>query len=315
MSPPFPRRALVLAAGLGTRLRPLSDVRAKPAVPLAGEPLVRRIIRWLVASGVTELVLNLHHRPETIAAVVGDGRDLGACVRYSWEQPAVLGSAGGPRLALSLLGTDTFWLVNGDTLTDVDLPALARVHAASGAMATLALAPTRDATRYGGVQLDGEGFVTGFVARGNTAQAHHFTGVQLVSSALFADLTPGQPRDSIGDVYNDWIARRPRVIAGFETLAPFSDIGTVEDYWRTSRAWITREDSPDAWRGSSVTIDRTARVAESILWDRITIGANSVLDRCIVLDDVSVPEGSIYTSAVLHRGEDGQIVTTPFHAT
>ena len=315
MSPPFPRSALVLTAGLGTRLRPLSNVRAKPAVPLAGEPLVRRIIRWLVASGVTELVLNLHHRPETIAAIVGDGRDLGACVRYSWEQPAVLGSAGGPRLALSLLGTDTFWIVNGDTLTNVDLPALARAHATSDAMATLALSPTRDATRYGGVQLDANGFVRGFVARGNAAPAHHFTGVQLVSSALFSNLTPGQPRDSIGDVYDDWIARQPRAFARFETVAPFSDIGTVEDYWQTSRAWIEQEDSPDAWHGSSVTIDRTARVTDSILWDRITIGANSVIDRCIVLDDVNVPAGSAYASQVLHRGEDGQIMTTPFHAT
>jgi hypothetical protein len=95
--------ALVLTAGLGTRLDPLTRVRAKPAVPVAGEPLVRRIIRGLVAQSVTELVLNLHHLPATIAAVVGDGRDLGATVRYSWEQPVILGSAGGPALALPLI--------------------------------------------------------------------------------------------------------------------------------------------------------------------------------------------------------------------
>src|SRR5215210_2096536 len=96
---PSIRHALVLTAGLGTRLRPLTLVRAKPAIPLAGEPLVRRIVRRLVESGVTELMLNLHYRPETVAAVLGDGSDLGARVRYSWEQPRLLGSAGGPRLA------------------------------------------------------------------------------------------------------------------------------------------------------------------------------------------------------------------------
>ena len=92
--------ALILTAGLGTRLRPLTDVRAKPAIPVAGEPMIRRIIRWLTSRGVTDLVLNLHHLPHTLTALVGDGSDLGLRVRYSWESPQVLGSAGGPRHAL-----------------------------------------------------------------------------------------------------------------------------------------------------------------------------------------------------------------------
>src|SRR3979490_3361045 len=88
--------ALLLTAGLGTRLRPLTDVRAKPAIPVAGEPMVRRIIRWLASYGIDDFVLNLHHRPETLTAAVGDGSDLRVRVRYSWEQPRILGSAGGP---------------------------------------------------------------------------------------------------------------------------------------------------------------------------------------------------------------------------
>ena len=132
-------RGLVLTAGLGTRLQPLTLARAKAAAPVDGEPLARRTIRWLVGHDITDLVLNLHHKPESIAAAVGDGDDLGARVRYSWESP-VLGSAGGPRHALPLLldppspqsgfgGTSgeaerTFVLVNGDTLTNVDLPAM-----------------------------------------------------------------------------------------------------------------------------------------------------------------------------------------------
>ena len=91
--------ALVLTAGLATRLRPLSLVRAKAAVPVAGTPLVLRILRQLAAAGITDAVLNLHHLPHTLAAVVGDGSDVGVRVRYSWEMP-VLGSAGGPRHAL-----------------------------------------------------------------------------------------------------------------------------------------------------------------------------------------------------------------------
>src|SRR3954451_24324868 len=99
-------RALLLTAGLGTRLRPLTYARAKPAVPVNGVPLVRRILTWLRRHGASDVVLNLHHRPQSIAAVVGDGGDLGLRVRYSWEQP-VLGSAGGPRHALPLLTEKT----------------------------------------------------------------------------------------------------------------------------------------------------------------------------------------------------------------
>ena len=85
--------ALVLAAGLGTRLRPLTDVCAKPAIPVAGEPIIRRIAGWLAAHGVNDLVVNLHHLPHTVTAVLGDGSDLAVRVRYSWEQPRILGSA------------------------------------------------------------------------------------------------------------------------------------------------------------------------------------------------------------------------------
>src|SRR5579862_2656203 len=97
-------QALVLAAGLGTRLRPLTDVRAKPAIPVAGTPIIRRIVAWLSAQGIVDVAVNLHARPETLTAVLGDGSDLGARIRYSWEHPQVLGSAGGPRHALSMLG-------------------------------------------------------------------------------------------------------------------------------------------------------------------------------------------------------------------
>src|SRR5258708_38934944 len=125
-------RALVLAAGLGTRLRPLTLARAKAAAPVDGEPLVRRTIRWLVGHGVRDLIVNLHHKPESIAAAVGDGSDLGARVRYSWESP-VLGSAGGPGHALPLLlvgpqraAHPPLVVVLGDRPPDIHVP---RLHA------------------------------------------------------------------------------------------------------------------------------------------------------------------------------------------
>jgi NDP-sugar pyrophosphorylase family protein len=198
-------RALVLTAGLGTRLRPLTYIRAKAAVPVNGETLARRAVRWLVAQGITDLVLNLHHRPESITASVGDGSDMGARVRYTWEQP-VLGSAGGPRRALPLLvdgaaqstGTsssaiETFVIVNGDTLTNVDLAAMSRRHAESGALVTMALIPNPRPERYGGVLL-GEGeTVAGFTRAGAARDTYHFIGVQFVHASVFAGLADGVP--------------------------------------------------------------------------------------------------------------------------
>jgi NDP-sugar pyrophosphorylase family protein len=230
-----PGVALVLAAGLGMRLRPLTDVRAKPAIPVEGEPLIRRILQWLAANRVGRAVINLHHRPETIARVVGDGGDLGVAVRYSWEQPVVLGSGGGPRQAVPLIDADTFVIVNGDTLTDLRLELLATNHAGSGALATLALVPNLEPARYGGVQLARDGAITGFVPRGAAAQgSYHFIGVQIAQVSAFDSLAPEQPAASIGGLYDRLISARSGSVRGMVCDASFWDVGTVADYWRTS---------------------------------------------------------------------------------
>ena len=262
--------ALVLTAGLGTRLRPLTDRRAKPAIPVAGEPMIRRIVAWLVSQGVHDLVLNLHHRPETLTARVGDGADLQARVRYSWEQPRVLGSAGGPRLARDILGADTFLIVNGDTLTDVDLVQLAQAHAESGALVTMALVPNREFMRYGGVLLDGGGRVTGFAKRGPASEGSaHFIGVQIVSGRVFDSIRPGEVASSVNGVYDRLMATQPGAVRGYLCEAEFWDVGTVEDYWRTSHAFAAREGEASSSAGYSPRIDASARVTRSILWDDV----------------------------------------------
>jgi mannose-1-phosphate guanylyltransferase len=304
--------ALVLTAGLGTRLRPLTDVRAKPALPVAGEPMIRRIVAWLVSQGVGDLVLNLHHRPETLTSRVGDGRDLGARVRYSWEQPRVLGSAGGPRLARPIVGADTFLIVNGDTLTEVDLAPLARAHAASGALVTMALVPNREFMRYGGVLLDAEGRVTGFARRGAaSAGSGHFIGVQVVSGRVFDAVQPGEAANSVGGVYDALIAARRGAVRGFLCDAEFWDVGTVEDYWRTSHAFAARSAAASSSAERSTRIEPSASVTRSILWDDVVVEAGAVVDACIVTDGVHVRAGASYQRAVLIRDENGEVAATP----
>jgi mannose-1-phosphate guanylyltransferase len=305
------QHALVLTAGHGTRLRPLSDVRAKPAIPVAGEPMIRRIIRWLVSQGVADLVLNLHHRPETITAVVGDGQDLEARVRYSWEQPQVLGSAGGPRLALPLVAADTFLIVNGDTLTDLDLEPVAAAHIESRALVTLALVPNREFDRYGGVRLDDDDRVIDFVARGPAAAGSwHFIGVQVASASVFADLDTNVPAKTIGGVYDALIASVPGAVRGFRCDTEFWDVGTVADYWRTSMAFMRKEGQTGSSVGQAARIDLSARITESILWDDVEVGAGAVIEKCVVTDGVSIPAGAHYEDAVLVAAEGATVRAT-----
>jgi len=304
--------ALVLTAGLGTRLRPLTDVRAKPAIPVAGESMIRRIVAWLVSQGVHDLVLNLHHRPETLTAQVGDGADLDARVRYSWEQPRLLGSAGGPRLAREILGADTFLIVNGDTLTDVDLVQLSQAHAASGALVTMALVPNREFRRYGGVLLDGSGRVTGFAKRGPASEGSaHFIGVQIVGGRVFDSIRPGEVASSVNGVYDRLIATQPGAVRGFLSEAEFWDVGTVEDYWRTSHAFAAREVDASSSAGHSARIDAAARVTRSILWDDVVVEAGAVVEECIVTDGVRVGAGAHHRRAVLICDDNAGLATVP----
>lgn len=284
-------QALVLTAGLGTRLRPLTCVRAKAAVPVNGEPLVRRVLRWLVSQDVTDAVLNLHHRPETIAGLVGDGADLGARVRYSWEQP-VLGSAGGPRHALPLLA-DSFFLVNGDTLTDVDISALADAHRHSGAEVTMALIPNPWPDKYGGVGVSEDGWVTGFTRRGTPGESYHFIGVQMAARRVFADLADGIPSESVASLYPALIERNPHSVRAFISRASFQDIGTVDDYLRTSIALADREG--DRLVGTAaVSCGESAHLTRTAVWDDVVIGRGASLVECVVGDGCRIPAGARY---------------------
>ena len=302
------RHALILTAGLGTRLRPLTDVRAKPAIPVAGEPMIRRIIAWLASHCVDDLVLNLHHRPETLTTVVGDGSDLGVRARYSWEQPRVLGSAGGPRLARPIVGAPRFWIINGDTLTDVALTEMARAHDTSRARVTLALVPNREFLQYGGVRLDAAHRVAGFTPRGPSAEgSYHYIGVQLADADVFDTLAPGEHASTIGGLYDALLARDPGSIRGFVCDASFFDVGTPADYWRTTQAFggTAALDGASPSVGRHARIDPTARVTRSILWDDVQVGAGAIVDECVLTDRVVVPGGGEYRRKILLPGADG----------
>ena len=302
-------RALVLTAGLGTRLRPLTLVRAKAAVPVNGEPLARRVARWLAANGYRDLVFNLHHHPASITGRLGDGGDLGVRVRYSWEQP-VLGSAGGPRHALPLLtdgGRQRFLIVNGDTLTDVDLAAMEATHAASGARVTMAVIANPAPEKYGGVLVD-DGWVKGFTRAGSGQPSYHFVGVQFAEADAFSALDDNVVAETVNWLYPKMLAGDPRSIAAFVSSATFRDIGTPADCLRTSHELAAIEGERAIGRGTRV--DPTAVIRGSSLWDDVTVGAHAHLVDCIVADGARIPEGSRYERRAIVQSE-GRLLVHP----
>jgi len=318
--------ALVLTAGLGTRLQPLSFVRAKGALPLGGEPLARRILRWLAGAGIRDAVLNLHHLPHTLTRAIGDGSDIGMRVRYSWEMP-VLGSAGGPRRALPLLagtpegvpydrGADhaealqrrvgsasgvgdsrgSFLIVNGDTLTDVDVAALVAEHHSSRALVTMAVIPNTEPEKYSGVAADAAGRFTGFVPRGSPEPSFHFIGVQAAEPRAFATVPPGTPYE-VGALYPALASAQPGSVRLFRTEADFLDIGTPADYLNTALTLADRDGLPCT--GLNSRVDFSASLERSVLWDDVVVEAGARLKECVVADGVVVPADTSWHGVTL----------------
>jgi NDP-sugar pyrophosphorylase family protein len=272
---------------------------------------VRRILRSLAAAGVTRVVLNLHHRADTITREVGDGSSLGLAVRYSWE-PEILGSAGGPARALPLLDADRFLIVNGDTLADVDLQALADRHVDTNALVTMAVVDADP--RYNAILADESGIVSGF-KKGTpgtlgTVGTFHFIGVQAANAAAFAGVNPNTRSETVHGMYPRLISTRPGSIRVMRTTAEFFDIGTPRDYLTTAIRLAARENVPlDRGTGSAVAPD--AHLDETILWNGVTIGPRASLVRCVVTDGVHVPAGARHVECSLVM-RDNKLIAEPF---
>ncbi len=250
-------------------------------------------------------MLNLHYLPETVTVQVGDGGDLGVRVRYSFESP-VLGSAGGPRKALGLLPDGPFFIINGDTLTNVDLDALADNHRQSGALVTIAVIPNDRPDRYGGLIVDSSGRFHSVVPRGSHVRSYHVVGVQLAQPAAFARLPLNEPAESIGALYKELVKDDLGHVRAFLCEADFWDVGTPADYLDACRSiGRTQGDMLQIGRGS--VVEPSALVTDSVIWDDVRVGAGAMLDRCIIADGVTIPAGASFRNcAIIQR--DGALM-------
>lgn len=158
-----------MAAGLGTRLRPLTYEVPKPMVPVANRPIMEHVLRLAARHGMREVIANLHWFPETIRGHFGDGDSLGIDLTYS-EEENLLGTAGGVRNVHDWLGSDPFLVMAADPLTDIDLSALAEAHRANGGIATLAVKQVPNVSEYG-VVIVADQRVQGFQEKPDPAEA------------------------------------------------------------------------------------------------------------------------------------------------
>ena len=259
-------RAMVLAAGLGTRLRPITYDMPKPMVPVLNRPVMEHILRLLARHGFTETIANLHWFPELIEDHFGDGSQLGVELSYSLEEQ-LLGTSGGVRNAADFLG-DSFLVISGDALSDIDLTAMREFHESHDGIATLATKRVDDTSQFGVAITGADGRIQGFQEKPDPAEALSDLancGIYMFRSEIFDFFPapgtskaagPGDP-----DGFADWAMDVfPRLLEGdvpfysHEIDAYWNDIGNLEEL---------RESTLDALSGA-VEVEREGELVERL---------------------------------------------------
>jgi len=187
---------MILAAGMGNRLRPLTDRMPKPLIEVGGQPLIAYPLALVRAAGITDVVINLHHLGAQLRDALGDGSRYGVSIRYSEEDP-ILDTGGGIKRAEPLLGANRFVVLNSDTICDVDLRDVIAWHSARGALATMVLRPDREAaTRYGVIEIDRTARIRRFLGQPREVAEPltplMFAGIHVFEPDVFAFMDEGR---------------------------------------------------------------------------------------------------------------------------
>lgn len=305
-------RAVILAGGEGTRLRPLTLSTPKPVVPVVDRPFLRHQIDLLVRAGVREIVFSVAYRPERVEAVFGDGSALGVRIRYAVEETP-LGTGGAVRNALPLLDGRTV-VLNGDILTDVDLGAVVARHEAQKARATILLTPVANPAAYGLVETDPAGRVLRFLEKPRPEQITTNTinaGIYVLETDSLELMAAGV-NTSIERVFFPALLERGEKVLGPVHRGYWIDIGTPEKYLQVHRDVLNRRFAValDGSPRAEGIVHPTARVSDEALLDghfyvgpgcEVEAGARLGPDAVLVAD-VRVRPGAYLRDCVLWRG-------------
>jgi mannose-1-phosphate guanylyltransferase len=321
-------RVMVMAAGRGTRLRPVTDLLPKPMAPVANRPVLYHILRLLKRHGFGEVVLNLHHMPEVITEYLGDGSVVGLDVHYSYE-PELLGTAGGVKKNEEFLGAGTFLVMSGDALTDIDLTGLVAAHRRNGSMATLAVKEVADPSLYGVVVTDDDDRVVGFQEKPlrEEARSHLCNCGIYVFEPEILSLIPAGEFDDFGsrlfpDLLKGHVPFHAHTVGGY-----WSDVGNLSEFFRGNADALTgkvevelpgEEVRPGVWVDEAAVLAPSVRVESPVLVGRgcvieegaviegpavlgegTVVGAGAHVVRAVVLPNSRLPAGSVIVEGIV----------------
>lgn len=324
-------RAMVLAAGLGTRLRPMTYSVPKPMIPVLNRPVMEHIIELLAGQGFDEIIANLHWFPDAIKSHFGDGSDFGAKLSYSYEDD-LLGTAGGVHGAREFLG-DTFVVISGDALTDIDLVAMREFHDSHEGVATLATKKVEDTSEFGVVITDDQLRIQGFQEKPDPAEALSDLancGIYMFDREIFDFFpepeasklwAPGHPPE-----FADWaldvfpaLMESGVPFYAHEVDAYWNDVGTISEFIQGSFDGLTgavdlRIDEPEIESGQWIAegtdldgveisgpvligpgcrIERGAVLSGPlVIGAGCTIGSGARVKEAVLLDKTDVNAGS-----------------------
>ena len=277
-------KAMVLAAGPGERLRPLTDFLPKAMMPIANRPVLHHLLNLLRRHEISEVGINLHAAPETIQGYFGDGSTLGMDIRWSHE-PELMGTAGGTKLLEDFWGGETILVVSGDGLHDIDVTALLGHHRRTGALATLAVKPVPDPTAYGVLIVDRDTRVRGFQEKPHREEARSDLancGVYVIEPELLERVPPDTFSDFGRDVWPSLVAAGEPIYA-YATQTYWTDIGDLDALRNgildavlgTVRVAIPGEEiSPGIWAEDGCRINAAAQVDAPVV-----LGRNVVIEE------------------------------------
>lgn len=322
-------RAMILAAGYGTRLWPLTVDRTKPALPVMGRPLVGYVAEYLGSYGFKDVVVNLHHRPQSVRDSLGNGSRFGVHLDYV-EEETILGTSGAMDNARHLLEGETFAVVNGKIITDIDLHAALETHRRTGAIATLVLRPNPQRERFSIVNTK-EGFLSGFGGMPEPAESDNdgelfqsknsdalkqslqaqavqpqssplmFTGIQILEPRIFSYIPRGVFSHSTTDVYPQAMAQGER-IAVHVAEGTWYELSTIQRYLEINLKLLSAQ-GRDTVQGANCEISQTAVVSDSVLWDNVMIEAGAQVHRAVIGDGVRIGSHEIVTNAAVVRAD------------
>jgi len=263
-------KAMILAAGLGTRLRPLTEEISKPMVPIVNRPVMEHIVELLSRHDFKDIYVNLHYYPDVITRHFADGARWGVSITYSYEEE-LLGTAGGVKKLERELEGDTFLVISGDALTDIDLTRLMEFHKEHGAVATLVVTPVDDPSKYGVVITDDKNRITGFQEKPGKEEARS----RVANSGIYVFETEVLDMIPQGSFYDFGSQLFPRFLEeniefyGYVHDDYWNDVGSFEEY---------KAGNFDALTGKVKVRIPGVRIGEDV-W----IGEDTVIEEAVVM--------------------------------